>query len=147
MLYAVPGHYPEILGRLHFKKLRKNIRRSRVWISHLHFAICEAFWQFANDFLHFSKNRESLKSDNSWIFRVIHWTAYIVTYFKPTKYHLLNNNVIWHWFIVHIYFKLHTSFLCDYHFVTIYQIVSSWEVLEASNVSSDKKEFYLKSGF
>ena len=134
MLYIVPGHYPEILKRLHFKKLGKNIRRSRVWISHLQFVICKVFWQFPNEFLHFSKNCESLKSDASWIFRVIDWTSYIVSYFKPTKYHLLNDKVISHRFVVHIYFKLHTSFLCNYHFITIYQIVSSWQVSEASEM-------------
>ena len=42
----------------------------------------------------FSKNCESLKSDTLWISRVIHWTSYIVSYFKPIKYPLLNNNVI-----------------------------------------------------
>ena len=134
MLYIVPGHHPEILRRLHFEKLGKNIRRSRVWISHLQFAICDAFLQFANEFLHFSKNCESLKSDTSWIFRVIHWTSYIVSYFRPTKYHLLNNKVISHRFIGYIYFKLHTSFLRNYHSVTIYQIVSSRQVSEASEM-------------
>ena len=92
------------------------------------------FWQFPNEFLHFSKNCESLKSDASWIFRVIDWTSYIVSYFKPTKYHLLNDKVISHGFIVHIYFKLHTSFVCNYHFITTYQIVSSWQVSEASEM-------------
>ena len=59
----------------------------------------------------FSKNWELLKSDTSWIFRVIHWTYYIGSYFKPNKYPLLNNNVISQRFIVHINFKLHTSFI------------------------------------
>ena len=76
---------------------------SRVWISRSQFAICEAFWQFANEFLYFfSKICESLKSDISWIFRVIQWTNYIVSYFKPIKYPLLNNNMISQRFIVHI---------------------------------------------
>ena len=62
----------------------------------------------------FSKNCELLKSDTSWIFRVIHWTSYIVSYFKPIKYPLLNNNVISQKFIVHINFNLHTSFFSNY---------------------------------
>ena len=49
----------------------------------------------------FSTNCELLKSNTSWIFRVIHWTSYIVSYFKPIKYPLLNNNVISQRFIVH----------------------------------------------
>ena len=57
----------------------------------------------------FSKNCKSLKSDTSWIFRVIHWTSYIGSYFKSNKYALLNNNVISQRFIVHINFKSHTS--------------------------------------
>ena len=63
------------------------------------------------NFYIFSKNCKSLKSDTSWIFRVIHWTSYIRSYFKPNKYPLLNNNVISQRFIVHINFKLHTSFI------------------------------------
>ena len=112
----------------------KSIRRPRVWISPLQFEICEAFWEFANEFSHFSKNCELLKSDTPWIFRVINWTSYIVSYFKPTKYHLLNNKVISHRFILHIYFELHSGFLCNYHFVTIYQIASSSQVSEASEM-------------
>ena len=135
MLYSVPGPYPEILRRWHFKKLEKNIRRSRVRISHSQFTICEAFWQFDNDFLHFSKNCESLNSDTSWIFRFIHCTSYKVSSFKPTKYHLLNNKMISHKFVVHSYFKLHTSFFWNYHFVTIYQIASLWQVSEALKCS------------
>ena len=83
------------------------------------FTICEAFWQFPMSFCIFSKNCESLKSDTSWIFRVIHWTSYIVSYFKPIKYPLLNNNLISQKFIVHINFKLHASFFSNYHFITI----------------------------
>ena len=49
----------------------------------------------------FSKVCKSLKSDTSWIFRVIHWTSYIVSYFKPIKYLLVNNNVISQRFIVY----------------------------------------------
>ena len=59
----------------------------------------------------FSKNCELLKSDTSCIFTVIHWTSYMQSYFKPNKYPLLNNNVISQRFIVHINFKLHTSFI------------------------------------
>ena len=66
----------------------------------------------------FSKNCKSLKSDTSWIFRVIHWTSYIRSYFKPNKYSLLNNNVISQKFIVQINFKLHASFI-SIIFVTI----------------------------
>ena len=73
-----------------------------------------------------SKNCESLESDTSWIFRVIDWTSHIVSHFKPIKYPLLNTNVILQRFIVHINFKLHTTFFSNYHFVTILQIVSSW---------------------
>ena len=122
MLHAIYSTktLPEILRRLQFEKLGKNIRRSRVWISHFQLAIYEALWQFSKEFFHFSKNYESLKWDTSWVFRVIHWTSYIVRYFKPTKYHLMNNKVILHRFIVNIYFKLHTSILCNYHFITIY---------------------------
>ena len=89
-------------------KLRNDVR---VRISRSQFAICKAFWQFTNEILHlFSKNCESRKSDTSWIFRVIHWTSYIGSYFKPNKYPMLNNNVISQRFIVHINFKSHTSF-------------------------------------
>ena len=49
-------------------------------------------WQIC--FCIFSNNCESLKSDTSWIFRVIYWTSYIVSYFKCIKYPLLNNNMI-----------------------------------------------------
>ena len=69
---------------------------SRVRISHSQFPICE-----------------SLKSDNSWIFSVIHWTSYIVSYFKLFKYSLMNSNVISQSFIIHINFKLHTSFFSN----------------------------------
>ena len=133
-IYIVLGNYPETLRGLHFKKLWKKLTRSRVWTSHLQFAIFKAFWQFANEFLLFSKNCELLKSDTFWIFRVIHWTNYLVSYIKPTKYHLLKSKVISHTFIVHIYFRLHPSFLCNYHYVRIYQIVSSWQVSEASKM-------------
>ena len=43
------------------------------------------------NFYIFYKNCESLKSDTWWIFRVIHWTSHIVSYFKPIKYPLFNN--------------------------------------------------------
>ena len=58
--------------------------------------VCE--WAFA----FFSKNCKSRKSNTSWIFRVIHWTSYIESYFKSNKYTLLNNNVISQRFIIHI---------------------------------------------
>ena len=88
------------------------------------FAKC--FGSLRMSFWIFSKNCESLKSDTSWIFKVIYWTCHIVTYFKPIKYPLLNNNVISQRFIVHINFKFHTSFFSNYHFVMILQIVSLW---------------------
>ena len=77
------------------------------------------FGSFRLSFCIFSKNYESLKSDTLWIFRFIHWNSYILRYFKPIKYPLLNNNVISQRFIVHINFKIHTSFFFSYHFVTI----------------------------
>ena len=87
-------------------------------------AICNSqfakrFGSLRKSFYIFCKNCESLKPDTSWIFRVTHWTSYIVSYFKPIKYPLLNSNVISQKFIVHINFKLHTSFFSNYHFVTI----------------------------
>ena len=78
----------------------------------------KGFGSLQMNFCIFSKNCESLKSDTSYIW-VIHWTSYIVSYFKPIKYPLLNNNLISQKFIVHINFKLHTSFFCNYHFVMI----------------------------
>ena len=53
-------------------------------IHNLQFA--KHFSSLRMSFCSFSKNCESLKSDTSQIFRVIHWTAYIVSYFKPIKY-------------------------------------------------------------
>ena len=62
------------------------------------FAICNLWrvlvlceWVFCI----FYKYCESLKSDSLWIFRVTHWTYYIVGHFKPIKYPLLNNNIIY----------------------------------------------------
>ena len=49
----------------------------------------------------------------------------MVNDFKPIKYPLLNDNVISERFIVHINFELYTSFFSKYHFVVIWQIVSS----------------------
>ena len=49
----------------------------------------------------------------------------MVNDFKPIKYPLLNDNVISERFIVHINFELYTSFFSNYHFVVIWQIVSS----------------------
>ena len=86
-------------------------------VRNLQFAKC--FGSLRMSFCIFSKNCELLKSDTSWIFRVIHWTSYIVSYFKPIKYPLLNNNMISQKFRVHINFKLHTSFFSNYRFVTI----------------------------
>ena len=77
----------------------------RVWISCSQFGICEAFRQFANEFANewiFSKNCELLKSDTSWILSVIYWTRYLVNYFKPIKYPLLNNKVISQRFVVQV---------------------------------------------
>ena len=48
----------------------------------------------------------------------INWVSHWTSYFKLIKYPLLNN-VISQKFIVHINFKLHTSFFSNYHFVTI----------------------------
>ena len=92
-------------------------------IHNLQFA--KRFGSLRMSFCIFSKNCESLGSDTSRIFRVFYWTSYIVIYFKPIKYPLFNNNVISKKFIVHINFKLHTTFFCNYYFVTIQQIISS----------------------
>ena len=54
----------------------------------------KSFSSLQKSFCIFSKNCEPLKSDTSWIFSVIHWTSYIVSYFKPFKYSLMNSNVI-----------------------------------------------------
>ena len=77
------------------------------------------FGSLQMSFCIFLKNCESLKLDALWILRVIHLTSYIVSYFKPIKYPLLNNNVISQRFTVHINFKLHTSLLSSYYFVMI----------------------------
>ena len=58
----------------------------------------------------FSKNCELLKADMSWVFRVIHWTSYIVSYFKSSKYSVLNNNLASQRFMVRINFKLIRTF-------------------------------------
>ena len=55
----------------------------------------------------FSKTCESLKSDTLSICRVIHSTSYLRSYFNPNKYPLLISQR----FIIHINFKLHTSFI------------------------------------
>ena len=60
------------------------------------------FGRLQMSFCIFSENYELLKLHTSFIFRVIHWTSYIVGYFKPIKYPLLNNNVISLRFMVHI---------------------------------------------
>ena len=70
-------------------------------------AICNSrfvkcFSSLQMNFCIFSENCKSLELDTSWIFRVIHWTSYIVSHFKPIKYPLLNNNVISQRFVVHI---------------------------------------------
>ena len=74
--------------------------RSTVRISHLQFA--KRFGSLQMNFCIFSKNFASLKSDTSWVFRVIHLTSYIVSCFKPIKYPLLNNNMISQKFRIHI---------------------------------------------
>ena len=113
----------------------------RVWISCLQFAICKAFLQFEMKFLHFCKNCESLKLDSSWMFIefhwVTHWSSCLVSYFKALKCPLLNDNIISQRFIVHINFKLHTSFHSNYHSVAIYQY---WLYFPSVN-------FYLYSPF
>ena len=73
------------------------------------FAKC--FSSLRMSFCIFSKNCESLKSDTLWIFRLINWNSYILSYFKPIKYLLFNNNMISQRFIVH---KIHTSFFSSY---------------------------------
>ena len=60
------------------------------------------------------------------VFRVVNWLSHIVSYFEPTKYPLMNDNMISQRFIVHINSKLYASFFSNYHFVMILQIVSSW---------------------
>ena len=60
------------------------------------------FGSLQMSFCIFTENCKLLKSDVSWMFRVTHWTSYIVGYFKPIKYPPLNNNVISQRFIVHI---------------------------------------------
>ena len=76
------------------------------------------FGSFQMSFCIFSKNCELLKSGILLIFRLIHWTCYITSYFKPIKYPLLNNEISQR-FIVHINFKIHTRFFSSYYFVTI----------------------------
>ena len=95
-------------------------------LSGFKFIICNSqlvkrFGSLQMSFCILSKNCKSLKSDTSRIFEVIHWTSYIVSYFWAIKNPLLNNNMISQRFIVHINFKLHTSFFSNYHFVTVYQ--------------------------
>ena len=77
------------------------------------------FGSLGMSFCIFSKNCKLLKSDTLWIFRLIHWNSYILSYFKPIKYPLLNNNMIAQRFIVYINFKIHTSFFSSYHFVNL----------------------------
>ena len=74
----------------------------RVRISGSQFTISKHFGSLQMSFCIFTESCELLKSDTSWIFRVIHWTSHIVGYFKPIKYPLLNNNVISQGFIVNI---------------------------------------------
>ena len=120
----------QILCQENIKILLTFTKPVRVQILHLQFAISEAFWQFQMSFCILSKNCKSLKSDTSRIFEVIHWTSYIVSYFRAIKNPLLNNNMISQRFIVHINFKLHTSFFSNYHFVTVYQF---WLYLHSVN--------------
>ena len=80
---------------LHHNNIR---RRFKLAVRNSQFA--KHFGSLQMNFCIFSKNCESLKSDTSWIFRVIHWTSYIRSYFKPNKYSLLNNNVISQRFII-----------------------------------------------
>ena len=63
------------------------------------------FGSLQMSFCIFSKNFESLKSDALWIFRLIHWNSYILSYLKPIKYPLLNNSVISQRFVVYINLK------------------------------------------
>ena len=128
--YLFPDEHIQIF--LIWKYASKQIFQNRsmwTYITGFKLAICNSqfakrFGSLRMSFCIFSKNCELLNSDASWIFRVLHWTSYIVSYFKPIKYSLLNNNVISQKFIVHIKFKLHTSIFSNHHFVTIYQIVS-----------------------
>ena len=120
----------QILCQENIKILLTFTKPVRVQILHLQFTISEAFWQFQMSFCILSKNCKSLKSDTSRIFEVIHWTSYIVSYFRAIKNPLLNNNMISQRFIVHINFKLHTSFFSNYHFVTVYQF---WLYLHSVN--------------
>ena len=68
----------------------------------------------------FSKNCKSLKSYTSWIFRVIHLTSYIISYFKAIKYPLLNNNMISQKFKVHII----SSFILAYFLIFFFYIIN-----------------------
>ena len=82
-------------------------------------AICNSrsvFGSLRMSFCIFSKNCESLKSDTLWIFRLIHWNSYILSYFKPIKYPPVEQ--FSQRFIVYINFRIHT-FFSSYHFVTI----------------------------
>ena len=57
---------PSLVGNLkdHIRLVEtKTNNIYRVQISYLQFAICEAFWQFANFFYIFSKNCESLETE------------------------------------------------------------------------------------
>ena len=73
----------------------------------------------------FSKNCKSQKSYTSRIFRVIHLTSYIISYFKAIKYPLLNNNMISQKFRVHII----SSFILAY-FLIFFSISSTFTHLK-----------------
>ena len=64
-----------------------NISGFKVAVLNSQFVKC--FGSLQMGFCISSKNCKSLKSDTSWILRVIYWTRYIVNYFKPIKYPLI----------------------------------------------------------
>ena len=116
--------FTTLLNPLRLYRFKTEIVSSKMWMNvHVHsstissdsilptpgFELAIRISQFAKGFgslricfCIFSKNCESLKSDTLWNSTVIHWTSYIVSYFKPIKYALLNNNVSSQRFIVHI---------------------------------------------
>ena len=82
-------------------------------ICNLQFA--KHFGSLQMSFCIFSKNCESLKSDTSWIFRVIHWTSSIGNHFKPIKYSLLSNKRDSQYILLQISSQNLVKSLCIFH--------------------------------